>query len=105
MSVYPDVPVTIAPKYARFSRRFRGIMLDWMILMAILFGALTLASMVRNDNFARVLGILVIPTLLLYEPVLVSSPEARWGTISPICASSMSAAAAMSVSSRPVPAS
>ena len=42
MSVHPDVPVTIVPKYARFSRRFRGIMLDWMILMAILFGALML---------------------------------------------------------------
>jgi len=72
MSVCPDVPVTIAPKYARFSRRFRGIVLDWMILMAILFGALMLASTVRNDNFARVLGTMVIAALLLYEPVLVS---------------------------------
>lgn len=72
MSVHPDVPLTIAPKYARFSRRFRGIVLDWMILMAILFGALMLASTVRNDNFARVLGTMVIAALLLYEPVLVS---------------------------------
>jgi uncharacterized RDD family membrane protein YckC len=31
-----------------------------------------LVSAVRNDNFSRVLGILVITTLLLYEPVLVS---------------------------------
>lgn len=72
MSVQSDVPVKIVPKYARFSRRFRGIMLDWMILMAILFGALTLASVVRNDNFSRVLGGMVVATLLLYEPILVS---------------------------------
>jgi uncharacterized RDD family membrane protein YckC len=72
MSAHPDASVTTAPKYARFSRRFRGIVLDWMIVMAILFGAVMLASMVRNDNFSRALGILVIITLLLYEPVLVS---------------------------------
>lgn len=72
MSVHPDATVTTAPKYARFSRRFRGIVLDWMIVMVVLFGAVMLASMVRNDNFSRVLGVLVITTLLLYEPVLVS---------------------------------
>jgi uncharacterized RDD family membrane protein YckC len=72
MSVHPDATVTAAPKYARFSRRFRGIVLDWMIAMAILFGAVMLASVVQNDNFSRVLGVLVIATLLLYEPVLVS---------------------------------
>ena len=72
MSVHLDATVTTAPKYARFSRRFRGIVLDWMIVMGVLFGAVMLASMVRNDNFSRVLGVLVITTLLLYEPVLVS---------------------------------
>jgi uncharacterized RDD family membrane protein YckC len=72
MNSYPEAPTTPAPKYARFSRRFRGIVLDWMILMAILFGALALASTVRNDNFSRALGILVIAALLLYEPILVS---------------------------------
>jgi uncharacterized RDD family membrane protein YckC len=72
MNSYPEAPMTPAPKYARFSRRFRGIVLDWMILMAILFGALALASTVRNDNFSRALGILVIAALLMYEPILVS---------------------------------
>lgn len=72
MSVHPDASATTAPKYARFSRRFRGIVLDWMIVMAILFGALTVASTVRNDNFSRALGILVVAVLLLYEPILVS---------------------------------
>jgi len=72
MNSYPEAPVTPAPKYARFSRRFRGIVLDWMILMAILFGALTLASTVRSDTLSRGLGIMVIAALLLYEPILVS---------------------------------
>lgn len=72
MSVHSDTPAATAPRYARFSRRFRGIVLDWMIAMAILFGAVMLASVVQNDNFSRALGVLVIATLLLYEPVLVS---------------------------------
>lgn len=47
-------------------------MVDWVIAMAVLFGAVMLAISVENDNFSRVLGFLVIATLLLYEPVLVS---------------------------------
>jgi uncharacterized RDD family membrane protein YckC len=72
MSAHSDTPAATAPRYARFSRRFRGIVLDWMIAMAILFGAVMLASVVQNDNFSRALGVLVIAALLLYEPVLVS---------------------------------
>ncbi len=72
MSAHSDTPVATAPRYARFSRRFRGMVLDWMIAMAILFGAVMLASVVQNDNFSRALGVLVIAALLLYEPVLVS---------------------------------
>jgi uncharacterized RDD family membrane protein YckC len=72
MSAHSDTPAVTVPRYARFSRRFRGIVLDWMIAMAILFGAVMLASVVQNDNFSRALGVLVIAALLLYEPVLVS---------------------------------
>jgi hypothetical protein len=61
-----------APLYARFSRRFRGIVVDWAIAMAVLFGAVSVAISVESDNFSRALGVLVIATLLLYEPVLVS---------------------------------
>jgi uncharacterized RDD family membrane protein YckC len=60
------------PLYARFSRRFRGIVIDWAITMAVIFGAVMLAVSVENDNFSRVLGFLVVATLLLYEPILVS---------------------------------
>jgi uncharacterized RDD family membrane protein YckC len=63
--------LTPGPPYARFSRRLKAILLDWMLAMALLFGALTVASNVQNDTLARVLGVAVVAILLLYEPVLV----------------------------------
>ncbi len=61
-----------APLYARFSRRLRGIVVDWIIAMTVIFGAVFVAATIANDNFSRALGIAVIVALLLYEPVLVS---------------------------------
>jgi uncharacterized RDD family membrane protein YckC len=45
---------------------------DWIIAMAVIFGAVLVAITVKSDNFSRALGILVLIALLLYEPVLVS---------------------------------
>jgi len=61
-----------SPLYARFTARFRGILVDWMIVMAITFSAVFIAVTVANDGFSRVFGCVVILGLLLYEPVLVS---------------------------------
>src|SRR6266702_8614028 len=61
-----------SPLYARCTARFRGILVDWMIVMAIMFGAVFIAVTVANDSFSRVFGCVVILGLLLYEPVLVS---------------------------------
>lgn len=61
-----------APLYAQFSRRLRGIVIDWAIAMAVLFGAVMLASASGNSDLSRPLGYLVIAFLLLYEPVLVT---------------------------------
>jgi uncharacterized RDD family membrane protein YckC len=72
MSVDGDMSMMPTPRYARFSRRLRGIVLDWIIAMVILFGAVLVAVSIQNDNFSRMLGILVVAALLLYEPVLVS---------------------------------
>lgn len=47
-------------------------MLDWVLAMALMFGALALAVTVQSDGFSRALGILVLIVLVLYEPVLVS---------------------------------
>lgn len=63
----PDVP-----RYARFSRRLRAMFLDWTLSLALVFGALMVASNVESDTLARVLGALVVLILVLYEPVLVS---------------------------------
>jgi uncharacterized RDD family membrane protein YckC len=61
-----------APRYARFSRRLRAMLLDWIVTVVVLFGAVLLAATVSNDNFSRGLGVAVVIALLLYEPVLVS---------------------------------
>lgn len=64
---------TLTPglRYARFSRRLKAILLDWMLAMALLFGALAVASNAQSDTLARILGLAVVVILLLYEPVLV----------------------------------
>jgi uncharacterized RDD family membrane protein YckC len=67
-----DFPITPGPRYARFSRRLRGMLLDWIITLLVISGAALVASTVGNDNLSRALGILVVMALLLYEPVLVS---------------------------------
>ncbi|KJC39189.1 hypothetical protein UP09_25310 [Bradyrhizobium sp. LTSP885] len=74
MSVGTTVPPVAAssPLYARFSRRFRGIFIDWAITLIVIFGALLVASTVATDTLSRALGIVVIAVLLLYEPILVS---------------------------------
>jgi RDD family len=71
MSLETEVPVR-TPRYARFTRRLRGIVIDWFLVMILLFGALFVAVSVRSDHFSRTLGILVVLVLVLYEPVLVS---------------------------------
>jgi uncharacterized RDD family membrane protein YckC len=72
MSFEVDTPTTPGARYARFSRRLRGIMLDWIITLGVIAGALLVAASARNDDVSRVLGFVVVTALLLYEPVLVS---------------------------------
>ena len=58
--------------YARFTRRVQGVLIDAMIFMFILAGALTLAVAFGSDNIARILGFTCAATWLFYEPLLVS---------------------------------
>ena len=67
-----DISAMPAPRYARFSRRLRAILFDWIVALIVIYGAVLLAASVGSDNFSRALGILVIVALLLYEPILVS---------------------------------
>jgi uncharacterized RDD family membrane protein YckC len=72
MNFHAYVSPIPAPRYARFSRRLRAMLLDWIITLIVIFGAVLLAATVSNDNISRGLGVAVVVTLLLYEPILVS---------------------------------
>jgi uncharacterized RDD family membrane protein YckC len=58
--------------YARFTRRVQGVLIDAMIFMFILAGALALAVSFASDSIARILGFTCAATWLFYEPLLVS---------------------------------
>ncbi len=58
--------------YARFTRRVQGVLIDSIIFMLILAGSLIIAVSFASDSVGRILGITVVVTWLLYEPVLVS---------------------------------
>jgi uncharacterized RDD family membrane protein YckC len=58
--------------YARFTRRVQGVLVDAIIFMLILAGALVVAVSLASDNIVRILGFTVAATWLFYEPLLVS---------------------------------
>jgi uncharacterized RDD family membrane protein YckC len=66
------MPVPAAPRYARFTRRLRGIVIDWIVGVTLLFGAVFAVASVRSDGFSHALGVMIVLVLVLYEPVLVS---------------------------------
>jgi uncharacterized RDD family membrane protein YckC len=72
MSRDMDVSPRPAPQYARFSRRLRAMLIDWILALIVIYGAVLLATAAGNDDFSRGLGIGVVAALLLYEPILVS---------------------------------
>ncbi len=72
MSLDTTPSAASGPLYARFSRRVRGIVIDWIITLVVMFGALFVAITVDSNSFSRALGFTVIAAMLLYEPVLVS---------------------------------
>jgi uncharacterized RDD family membrane protein YckC len=70
VSASPEIPPT--PRYARFSRRLKGVLIDWIIAVVLVFGAVFVAVSLRSDAVSRMLGFLVVAVLVLYEPILVS---------------------------------
>jgi uncharacterized RDD family membrane protein YckC len=62
----------LPPRYARFSRRLKAILIDWIIALFVVFGAVFVAISLRSDTVSRMLGFLVVAVLVLYEPILVS---------------------------------
>jgi uncharacterized RDD family membrane protein YckC len=72
MSSGTEISPVDAPRYARFSRRLRAMLIDWIITLIVMFGAVLVAASVGNDNLSRGLGILAVAVLVFYEPILVS---------------------------------
>ncbi len=66
----PELPSQA--QYARFSRRLRGMFVDWVLALVVIFGAILIAASVGSAAFSRPLALVVILLFVLYEPVLVS---------------------------------
>jgi uncharacterized RDD family membrane protein YckC len=59
-------------KYARFSRRLRGMMIDFVLFMVAMVVALQLAVAFNSNDLARVIGFGFIAGFFLYEPLMVA---------------------------------
>jgi len=66
----PELPART--RYARFSRRLRGMFVDWVLALVVMFGAILIAVSVGNVIISRILAILTVLFFVLYEPLLVS---------------------------------
>ena len=66
----PELPAQA--QYARFSRRLRAMFIDWVLALAVVFGAILIAVSVGNAVFSRLLAFAVALFFVLYEPLLVS---------------------------------
>ena len=53
-------------QYARFSRRLRGVFVDWVLALVVMFGAIMIAVAVGNEILSRVLAFGVVVFFALY---------------------------------------
>ena len=60
------------PRYARFSRRLRGIAIDFMLFLGATVVALQVAVAIGSSQIAQVIGFSFLAGFFLYEPLLVS---------------------------------
>jgi len=60
------------PKYARFTRRLRGLALDFILFLVLMVCALQIAVAFNNSELARIVGFGFAIGFFLYEPLLVS---------------------------------
>ncbi|HZO45458.1 MAG TPA: RDD family protein [Xanthobacteraceae bacterium] len=65
-------PVDDGPRYGRFLRRFQAAIIDFMVILVALFGAVFIAITLNSENLARTLGFSIAIGWLLYEPLLVA---------------------------------
>lgn len=60
------------PLYARFSRRLKGLFVDWLLALIVIYCGLSLSIAIGSDDLSRIIGFLIVAALLLYEPIMVS---------------------------------
>jgi hypothetical protein len=72
MDADSQIPPSAFPRYARFGRRLKGMLIDWVVSLVLIFGTMFLVISIGDQTSSRVFGILAVAIVLLYEPVLVS---------------------------------
>ncbi|MBX9776427.1 MAG: RDD family protein [Xanthobacteraceae bacterium] len=60
------------PRYGRFLRRFQAAIIDAVVIVVAIFGAVFIAITLNSENLARTLGFSIAIGWLLYEPLLVA---------------------------------
>jgi RDD family protein len=65
-------PPIDGPRYGRFLRRFQAAVIDGIVMVLSIFGAVFIAVTLNSEHLARTLGFSVAIGWLLYEPLLVS---------------------------------
>ncbi len=66
----PELPSQA--RYARFSRRLRGMFVDWALALVAMFGAILIAVSIGSGVVSRILAFAIVFIFVLYEPLLVS---------------------------------
>ena len=59
-------------RYGRFSRRFQAALIDVIVILLGVYGAVFIAVTLNSQSLARTLGFSVAAGWLLYEPLLVA---------------------------------
>jgi uncharacterized RDD family membrane protein YckC len=65
-------PPTDGPRYGRFLRRVQAAIIDAIVIIVAIFGAVFVAVTLNSDHLARTLGFSIAIGWLLYEPLLVA---------------------------------
>jgi uncharacterized membrane protein (DUF485 family) len=60
------------PRYGRFLRRFQAAVIDVVVILLAIYGAVFIAIALNSENLARTLGFSIAIGWLLYEPLLVA---------------------------------
>jgi uncharacterized RDD family membrane protein YckC len=67
-----SAPPVDGPRYGRFLRRFQAAIIDAVVILVAIFGAVFIAITLNSENLARTLGFSIAIGWLLYEPLLVA---------------------------------